>query len=219
MIRVLLLEDECALRTSVASFLKEDMGFDVEVFSDGEAAFDAIYERPYDLLLLDVKVPGKSGFELLKEARENGNKTPAIFMTSLTDIEALETGYQSGCCDYIRKPFDLSELKLRIQQAIRANCFRASETIVDLSHGYQYDLERFLLRREEKEVKLTRTESQVVALLVKNRGNVVTIAQFQDEIWGEYVNPANIRVQINNLRKKLADELILNVRGFGYKIG
>ena len=87
-----------------------------------------------------------------------------------------------------------------------------------LPGGYVYDMERFLLIRGEESVAVTRTESRIIDLLVRNRGKVVTVEQFQNEIWGEYVDPANVRVQVNNLRKKLGPELIVNVRGFGYKI-
>lgn len=218
MIRVLLLEDEYVLRENIKEFLKDE-GFDVEEFLDGEAALEAILARPHDLLLLDVRVPGKNGFELLKSVREYGIFAPAIFITSLTDTAALEKGYHSGCCDYIRKPFDLTELKLRIAQAVRSNCFKTADQKLDLGEGYVYDAAAFTLVHHGENVVLTKTESQVIELLIKNRGKVVTHQQFQDEIWGEYVDPANVRVQINNLRKKLGDSLIANIRGLGYKLG
>jgi len=217
MIRILFLEDEYALRESVEEVLKEE-GYLVDSVENGETALEILMQKPFDLLLLDIKVPGINGMELLKEVRQCEIQTPAIFLTSVTDVDVLEEGYRYGCSDYIRKPFDIRELKLRIKQAIQAAHFQGNREQVELAGGYRYDLGDFALHHENEMVKITKTESQIIDLLVRNRGKVVTIEQFQNEIWGEYVDPANVRVQINNLRKKLGQELILNVRGFGYKI-
>jgi DNA-binding response OmpR family regulator len=215
--RILLLEDEYALRLSVQEFL-EELGFVVEGYADGDAALDALFEKSYDLVLLDVMVPGIDGFELLRTAREHGKELPAIFITSLTDVEAMAKGYRSGCCDYIKKPFDLMELQLRVEQAIRSQCLKTHKESIALPNGYAYDTKRFVLTHEGEEIPLTRTEKRMLELLVQNRGNVVTPEQFQEFVWGEAVDPANIRVQINKLRKKLSGGLIVNVRGLGYRI-
>ena len=219
MMRIFFLEDEYSLRQNVTDFLREE-GYSVENSMDGNEAVELILSKPFDLLLLDVKVLGINGFEVLKTLREQYEiKTPAIFLTSMTGTDALEQGYQCGCCDYIRKPFDLVELKLRVEQALRANCFMSDEKVLELPGGYTYDTGGFSLKREGEEVRLTKTESRLVDLLVQNRGKVVTIEQFQNQVWADYVDPANVRVQINNLRKKLAEDFIVNVRGLGYKIG
>jgi len=215
--RILLNEDEYTLRISMVEFL-EDLGFTVDDFASGDDALDALFERPYDLILLDVKVPGINGFELLQTAREHGKNLPAIFITSLTDVDALAKGYRSGCCDYIKKPFDLIELQLRVEQALKSECLKTQESAIQLPNGYTYDTKKFVLRYEGEEVALTKTEKRMLELLIQNRGNVVTPEQFQEFVWGEAVDPANIRVQINKLRKKLSAELICNVRGLGYRI-
>ena len=99
--KILILEDETVLALSIQEFL-EDSGYEVTCFANSDEAYDAIYEHAYDLFLLDVKVGGnQNGFEMLEELRKDGNKTPAIFITSLTDIDDLSRGYECGACDYI----------------------------------------------------------------------------------------------------------------------
>ncbi len=212
--RVLLLEDEYSLRISIEEFL-EDIGYVVEGFENGDAAYEAVYEKAYDILLLDVNVPGMSGFEMLGTLRKEGNKTPAIFITSMTQTEDLREGYKKGCCDYIRKPFDLEELQLRMMQVCK-NVLHEESDAVTLAPGLTYDLNQFTLTYNGENITLSRTEKEMLGVLLKYHNQVVTVTMFQDEIWGEYVDPANIRVQINNLRKKLPEGVIQNRRGLGY---
>ncbi len=214
--KVLLLEDEYMLRVSITEFL-EDMGFEVSGFSNGERAFDAVYETKFDLYLLDVNVPGMNGFELLRTLRAEGNKTPAIFLTSMVNVNDLQEGYKSGCCDYIRKPFDLTELQLRIMHAVKS-FYHDGENLLDFGEGLIYDTEHFTLSHNGNNIALSKTENEIFGVLLKHKNQVVSVEMFQDEIWGEYVDPANIRVQINNLRKKLPIEIIQNRRGVGYII-
>jgi len=216
-VKILLLEDEYALRVSVEEFL-DDLGLEVDTFENGDDAFDAIYEGSYNLLLLDVKVPGMDGFSLLKALRERDIMIPALFITSLTHVDDLVLGYELGCCDYIKKPFDLKELKIRLEHALRAECLHAKKELIILNDLYTYDTKNFILLEEEKKIELAKTEKRILESLIKHRGSVVSIEAFQEEVWGEDIDPANIRVQINKLRKKLQHELIVNVRGLGYKI-
>lgn len=216
--KILILEDESVLAESMREFL-EDSGYEVDSFVDTDEAYDTIYDKVYDLLLLDVKVPGeKNGFEMLEELRKDGNETPAIFITSLTDIDDLSRGYECGACDYIRKPFDLEELKLRVEQVIKLQCFRSSEETIELPLGYTYDLKKMKLTFNSESVSLAKTETKILELLIKRRGSVVSCEMFWEEIWGEWVDSANIRVQVGNLRKKLEKDFIKNVRGLGYSI-
>lgn len=214
--KVLLLEDEYMLRISITEFL-EDMGYEVTGFSNGEKAFDATYESRYDLYLLDVNVPGMNGFDLLRTLRKEGNKTPAIFLTSMVNVDDLQEGYKSGCCDYIRKPFDLTELQLRIMHALKSY-YHDGESLLDFGDGLIYNTENFSLTHNGHDIALSKTEKEIFAVLLKHNNQIVSVEMFQDEIWGEYVDPANIRVQINNLRKKLPIEIIQNRRGLGYII-
>lgn len=215
--KILLLEDEYALRVSVEEFL-DDLGLQVDTFENGDDAFDAIYAGSYNLLLLDVKVPGMDGFALLKALRERDIMIPALFITSLTHVDDLVQGYELGCCDYIKKPFDLKELQIRVEHALRSECLNAKKELIQLDEIYAYDTKNFVLLEEDKKIELTKMEKRILESLIKHRGSVVSIEAFQEEVWGENIDPANIRVQINKLRKKLQHELIVNVRGLGYKI-
>jgi len=216
--RILILEDESILAISMQEFL-EDLGYEVVLFSNSEQAFDAIYNKPFDLLLLDVKVAGEqNGFELLSSLRSAEICTPAIFITSLTDIEDLTEGYACGGCDYIRKPFDLTELKLRVEQAIKLHCFSSSDDIIELAFNYKFDTKKMQLTLDDRVIDLGKTETKLLELLIKQRGFVVTYEMFWEEVWGEWIDPTNIRVQVGNLRKKLKQDFIKNVRGIGYKI-
>ncbi len=197
----------------------EDLGYEAVHYSHSDDAYNAIYESKFDLLLLDVKVMGeKNGFEMLEELREEGIKTPAIFVTSLTDIEDLSHGYKCGACDYIRKPFDLIELKLRLEQVIKLYCFTSSEERIELPFGYIYDVTSMKLFLGDESLQLGKTEAKIMELLVKNRGKVVNYQMFWEEVWGDWIDPSNIRVQVGNLRKRLKHDFIRNVRGVGYSI-
>ena len=216
--KILILEDESILAISIQEFL-EDSGYEVEHYTNSEKAFDAIYNQTFDLLLLDVKVAGEmNGFELLSAIREANIETPAIFITSLNDIENLTQGYECGGCDYIRKPFDLAELKLRIEQVIKLHCFNSIENIINLDFNYKFDTKKLQLTLNDNVIMLGKTETKILELLIKQRGSVVTYEMFWEEVWGEWIEPTNIRVQVGNLRKKLEHDFIQNIRGAGYSI-
>ena len=214
--KILLLEDEYSLRISIEEFLT-DLGYEVDGIMDGLEAYDAVYDKAYDLLLLDVNVPSLNGFELLKKLRSDDIMIPAIFLTSMTNMEDLKEGYKRGCCDYIRKPFDLEELELRIDQAI-VSYLKNDGNSVDLGCSLLYNLKTSKLTENDKEIILRKTEKDLLEVLIKHKNSVVSTQMFQDEVWGEYVEPATIRVQLNNLKKKLPENIIQNRRGLGYII-
>ncbi len=215
--KILLLEDEYSLRKSVKELL-EDSEYLVYDFSNGKDALDAIYANSYDLLLLDVNVPGINGFELANKIQQENIYVPIIFMTSLTEIDNLEKGYEIGCCDYVKKPFDLSELRLRVATALRMSTLNSQQHNVQLKYGYEYDTKNFKLKKDNEEVQLSKTEKMILELFIKNKNQIVTPEMITEYVWQDYVDPANVRVQINNLRKKLDKELIINIRGLGYKL-
>jgi len=216
--KIFILEDERILAISMQEFLT-DSGYEVTHRVNADQAFDEIYEKSYDLLLFDVNVSGKlNGFELLSALRKEKIETPAIFITSLNNIEDLTEGYSCGCCDYIRKPFELAELKLRIEQVIKTHCFGSANSIIALAFDYKYDTKSMQLSLADEVISLSKTETKLLELLIKNRGSVVTYEMFWEEVWGEWIEPTNIRVQVGSLRKKLVNNFIQNVRGIGYSI-
>lgn len=214
--KILLLEDEYSLRVSIEEFLT-DIGYEVDGFSDGEEAFHAVYDKSYDLLLLDINVPTINGLEMLQKLRQDEKDVPAIFLTSMRDMGALKEAYKRGCCDYMRKPFDLEELELRIAQALAKNSADES-SLISISCDIVYDMKKSKLMQNDQEIILRKTEKDLLEVLIKNKNAIVSTQMFQDEVWGEYVEPATIRVQLNNLKKKLPDSIIQNRRGLGYII-
>lgn len=216
--KILLLEDDYLYKISVKEFL-EEIGFNVDDFEYGDDALDAVFENSYDLLLLDVRVPGMDGFELVKTLRENSIKTPVIILTSLTDIDDLSRGYELGCNDYLRKPFDLIELKYRIEQIVKSQCFKSDENIIDLYDIYSFDIKENILYQRDKIIDLTQKEKELVSLLIQNRGIYIPIETLHEVIWeNKDIQYADIRMCIKRIRTKTDKEFIKNKRFVGYKI-
>lgn len=214
--KILLLEDEYMLRISIKEYL-EDIGYQIDDFSDGEVAYEAIYSNSYAVLILDVNVPSMNGFDLLRNIRSDGMKTPTIFLTALSGIEDLKEGYKRGCCDYIRKPFDLDELNLRMEQVLDKVYDDNIEGIV-ITTDLQYCLTNGKLFYKNDEILLRKMEKQILEILLKYKNSIVSLATMQSEIWSDYVEPSAIRVQIKNLRQKIPIDIIQNRRCEGYII-
>ncbi len=217
--RLLLLEDDVAYRESMEEYL-QGLGYEVESFGDGREALDALFERHYHLLLLDVRVPGMSGYEILRTLREEGNEIPIILVTSLTDIDNLSVGYELGCNDYIRKPFATRELRYRIEQLLKQFYFQSSQKEVSLPADHRYDLHRqALLDPEGQEIPLSGRERDVLEYLVTHLGQFVSVEELWQELWdGKSVTEADIRMCIKGIRDKSDASLIVNRRGRGYRI-
>ena len=216
--RILLLEDERILKESIEEFL-QSKNYEVESYENSDDAFDAIFEKEYDLLLLDVNVPGEwDGFSLRKELSLEDKNIPTIFVTSMSSSDAMLQGYANGCCDYIKKPFDLIELYLRVQHALKANCFQTEENFLQLPQNFRYDLTNYELLQNETIISLSKTENDILNLFLQNRNKVVSFEMLYEHIWENNVEAANARVQINNLRRKLPKGLIKNIYGLGYRL-
>ena len=215
--KLLLLEDETVLQESIEEFLTAK-GYNVDSFDNSNDAFDTIFSKNYDLLLLDVNVPGEwDGFALRKELADENKNIPTIFVTSMSSADAMLQGYATGCCDYIKKPFDLVELLLRVQHALKSNCFNTDSNSIELCPDYSYDTINYTLFHKEKEVPLSKTEREILKLFVVHKNQIVSLAMLYEEIWENNIEATNARVQINNLRRKLPKGLIKNVYGLGYR--
>jgi len=214
-VKVLVLEDNELLLETLEDFL-ENEGFEVDLAKDGEEALRLSYKNSYNLYLLDIKVPLVNGIELLKELREYGDKTPAIFITSSVDKESIAHGYEAGCDEYIKKPFDLDELLMRIKAVLKR--VEPEETL-KIDEKYSYNMKRKRLLDEGKEVKINLKDLQLLELLLKNRGKVVTKEMIKEELWRreEVVSSGALRVYINNLKKIFGKDAIENIRGLGYR--
>jgi len=211
---ILLLEDDTFLAELMEEHLKE-RGFAVEPFTDGEAAEEALLKNRYDLLLLDVGVPGVDGFELLGTLRARQDRTPAIFITSRNSSADLREGFERGCDDYIKKPFEFEELDARIDHLARVYGL-SGEAPLELGEGVRFEPRRHRLLVADGEVALTPKASEILHYLVKNGGRIVSREELVQNLWSweEAPTDATLRSYIKTLRKHVRG--IVTERGVGY---
>ena len=215
MAKILLLEDDLILQEIIEEYLLEN-GFEVESFIDGQEALEAIDTNSYDMLLLDVNVPTIDGFELLEYLREIKNSTPAIFITSLSGIKNLQKGFELGANDYLKKPFDLEELIIRIEHHMKAT---KSDELIELKGLQFYPKNQYILK-DGKKIELKRKEVEIILYFINNRGSIVSADELIENVWSSEKTPtyATIRTYIKNLRRALGDEAIENIKGVGYRL-
>ena len=218
MAKILLLEDDANLNETVTEFLTEQ-GHEVVSVFDGHEAQEKLYESKYDLLLLDVNTPGINGFDLLKEAREEEVLAPAIFITSLDSVDDLEKGFASGCDDYIRKPFVLKELKIRVETLLKRGFFHEVKEFIRLDNTLEYDIKNNSLIRDKESVSLGNKEAILLKLFIKNEGEVLAHDRIYDHLWDFDEEPSDtaLRTYIKNLRKIIGKEKIVSIKKQGYK--
>ncbi len=214
--KILILEDDKLFIETMQDFLEEE-NFSVDLAYDGEEALNKSFQNRYDLYLLDVNVPYINGFDFLKELREAGDKTPAIFITSLNDKKSLSTGFNSGCDDFLKKPVDLDELLFRIKAIIAR--YKPQIKTIKLDENTIFDFANLQLQRENKNLNLSPKEAILLKLLLQNRDKIVTKEMIIDYLWNpsENISEGSIRVYINNLKKIISKNKIKNIRGIGYK--
>jgi len=216
--KILLLEDDANLNETVTEFL-EELGHEIISVYDGYEAQEKLYESKYDLLLLDVNTPGITGFDLLKEAREGDVVAPAIFITSLDSVEDLEKGFESGCDDYIRKPFALKELKIRVETLLKRGFYHESKELIAITKNIAYDTKNNELVIDDKSVSLGHKESKLLKLFMKNEGEVIAHERIYKHLWDFDEEPSDtaLRTYIKNLRKIVGKDKIVSIKKQGYK--
>ena len=217
MTQILLVEDDETLSELISEYLSEQ-GYDVTVCADAKAALDTAYERNFDILILDVKLPKGDGFSLLRELRRLGDDTPTIFTTSLNALQDLEIGYKSGCDDYLKKPYELKELLLRIQILIKRKFSHVNDEFIELNDGYKFYPSSKTLRQNGQIVNLSNNESELLALFLENKNALLSKETIFEKIWnyGEEPSELSLRVYVKNLRRILGKDAIINRRGDGY---
>lgn len=215
--RLLLVEDDRLLGEGIETGLKHQ-AYIVDWLQDGEAALLAILHEDYDAVVLDVGLPRKNGFEVLKEVRKKGKKVPVLILTALDAIEDRVAGLDAGADDYLPKPFDLNELYARIRALIRRSAGRAEAKII---HGeLELDPASHQVNFKGKLVDLSRREYTVLLELMENRGRVLSRRQLEQGLYGlgEEVESNAVEVHVHHIRKKINNSLIKTVRGVGYII-
>ena len=216
--KILLLEDDVSYKETIHEYL-ESLGYKVESFENGDEVVDALYFKKYHLLLLDIRVPGKSGYEIVKILREQKDETPVIFMTSLTDIDNLSIGYELGCNDYIRKPFAAQELKYRLEQVLKLFYLHSNKEELALNNEYSYNLTQGKLSQKGEIIVVTPKEQKLLEYLITHLGEYISTKKLWEDVWEEkMVTEADIRMCIKKIRDKTDATFIVNKKGFGYKI-
>jgi len=214
---VLLLEDDLQLSDTVKRFL-ELKGYGVQCAYDGLQAQDIIYEKHIDLMLLDVKVPHLSGFEFLKHIREGGNTTPAIFITSLNSVKNVTEGFDSGCDDYIRKPFALKELLVRVESLLKRS-YGSYDERIELGNDLWFDTKSLLLMRESQRVGLKTKELKLLALFLQYPNELLEYEKIFEALWEYEEEPSSgsLRAYIKTLRAIIGKEKIETIKNVGYR--
>jgi len=216
--KLLLLEDESALNETIAEYL-EEQGYEVVAVFDGDEAQERLYETKFDLLLLDVNVPGVDGFTLLKAARTSGTRTPAIFLTSRSALTDVEDGFESGADDYLRKPFALKELLLRIENLLKRNFYHDNANRIELGENLYYDTSTLTLYKNGETVTLGDKESRLLKLFIQRKGELIVHEVIQQQLWDFEEEPSDdaLRTYIKHLRQILGKERIVSHKRLGYQ--
>ena len=215
-LKILLLEDDSILSEILEEFLLS-LGYQVSLALNGKVAEELAYSEKFDLFILDVNVPYVNGFEFLKSLRELKNETPAIFITSLSDPEDMKEGFAVGADDYIKKPFDLSELELRINNIKRH--FNLENHTIMIDKNITLDMQNLVMMIAGEAQNITGKDAAVLAYLVEHHDRVISLEELGVNIW-DYENvpsDATLRTYIKNIRKLIGDAYISNLKGVGYR--
>lgn len=217
--RILVVEDEPKLNELITARLRREH-YSIDSCLSGDAAMDYLACAQYDLLVLDIMLPGISGLELLRSLRGRGDKTPVLLLTALDSIPDRVSGLDSGADDYLVKPFAFDELLARIRVLLRRSAGSVSNvyTLADLT----VDCDARTVKRGETNISLSAKEFAILEYLIRNSGIVLSRERISNHIWNyDYEGSSNIvDVYIRYLRKKIDDgfekKLIHTVRGVGY---
>lgn len=221
--KILLAEDEPFLGKVIKESLEKN-GYDVVLANDGKEAWSIFNENNFSMCILDVMMPYKDGFTLASQIREFNKEIPLMFLTAKADIKDVVKGYASGGNDYLRKPFSLDELFLRVSELLKRNSKYAA-VIEELKIGSY----TFLPKRQElidiknNAVKLSYKETRLLELLLQSKNQVLDRKTTLLTLWGDdnFFTTRNMDVYITKLRKKLQYDIaveIVNIRGYGYKL-
>ena len=219
--RILVVEDEPAIAFGLQLDLKNE-GYDVEIESDGDSALRRARQEAFDLILLDVMLPRKDGFEVCRELRRGGSKTPVIMLTAKAQEAEKVLGLEIGADDYVTKPFSPRELRARVKAALRRT---AEDDLPIYRFGdAEVDFGRCELRRAGKPVELTALEFKLLTAFIRNAGKVLSRNRLLDLVWGQgtFVTDRVVDNHVVTLRKKVEPEpsvprYIVSVRGLGYR--
>src|SRR6204780_707272 len=213
--RVLVVEDDRMIAKGLHTALRQD-GYAVDGVSDGHSASEALRSSKFDLVLLDLGLPGRDGLEVLRDLRRRGDATPVIIVTARDDVENRIEGLDAGADDYIVKPFDLDEVAARMRSVLRRAAGRGDPCI--RSGAICLNPSTHAVERDGGPVQLSAHEYAVLEALLQRPGTILSRAQLEDRLygWDAQVESNAVEVYIHSLRRKLGSEAIRTMRGVGY---
>ncbi|WP_299125010.1 response regulator transcription factor [uncultured Winogradskyella sp.] len=221
-IKLLLAEDEAALGQIIKESL-ETRDFEVVLCDNGEKAFEAYKSESPEILVLDVMMPKKDGFTLAKEIRTIDDAVPIIFLTAKSQTADVVEGFSIGGNDYLKKPFSMEELIVRIHNLISRTKVQKTSKVLELgNYTFNFPKQQLQFKNEEPS-QLTHREAHLLFHLIKNRNEVLDRSLILNKLWGtdDFFSARSMDVFITKLRKRLKKDeniQIINVRGFGYKL-
>jgi DNA-binding response OmpR family regulator len=221
--RILVVEDEPGIALGLEDDLKME-GYDVEIIADGAVACRRARETPFDLILLDVMLPGKDGFEICRELRRAKMRMPILMLTARTQEAEKVMGFELGADDYVTKPFSTRELRARVKALLRRSAGDKEPEIECYRFGnVEVDFERGELRKGGKAIELTPIEFKLLSLFIRSTGRVMSREHLLSAAWGSdtFASDRIVDNHIANLRKKIEPDpanprYLRNVRGMGY---
>jgi DNA-binding response OmpR family regulator len=215
--RILLVEDDTMIAQGLQMALRQD-GHTVDWVRAAGAAQTALHASAFDLVLLDLGLPGADGIEVLREMRRRGDATPLIIVTARDEIRSRVAGLDAGADDYIVKPFDLDELTARMRSVVRRAAGRGESTIQH--RGIRLDPVSHGVERDGISVPLSAHEYAVLEALLQRPGAVLSRAQLEDRLygWSAAIESNAVEVYVHGLRRKLGADAIRTMRGVGYYV-
>ena len=221
MSRILIVEDEPSIALALEDDLRRE-GYETELVADGDAAVERGIAGAFDLILLDMMLPGRDGFEVCRELRRQGVDTPIVLLTARVQEAEKVLGLEAGADDYVTKPYSPRELRARVKAHLRRSG-RQTGDIVRFGDA-ELDFTRCELRRSGAVVDLSALEFKLLTAFVKRSGRLLTRAQLLDEVWGRdtHVTDRVVDNQVTNLRKKIEPnpdrpQYLVSLRGMGYR--
>lgn len=219
--KILIVDDEYSLLKQLQQIF-ESQRYTVETAMDGEEAFDKLFEAPFDLIILDIMMPGIDGLTVLQKLRKAGIKTPVLMLTAKGDVDDKIRGLDLGADDYLPKPFSLDELMARVRALFRR--FGGQTESVLQVYDLKLDTVRRDVTKDGKPVELTPREFSILEFLLYNKNRVVSRFNLAEHVWGDAFDPFSMSnfmdVHIKNLRHKIGDfgqrKIIQTIRGVGY---
>lgn len=215
--KILLLEDDILLNGAISQYLTA-VGHSITSVRDGNICLSLLENETFDLLIFDINVPNVDGLTILERLHEQKKIIPVIFISTLIEIEDISRAFELGCFDYLKKPFHLKELNLRIDR-ISKMIQTQQRKHKRISASYSFNCENTTLYFENEPQVLSKRQSRIIEFLVYNRGIVCSYEMFMEHVWDDVdVDVATIRAEINRLKTNLKEDFIINIRGVGYMI-